>query len=307
MLSKEQERAQCTLDSIGDAVISTDVEGLVCYLNIVAQRLTGYTQEEALGRRLEEVFQIIDPRSRATVPNPMALAIQENKAISRSPNCVLIRRDGFEIAIEYSAAPMGHKGGQKSGAVMVFYDVSQARALSLMNCVAQHDPLTHLINRVLLVDRLGQAIGLAQQNRIPLAILYLDLDRFSSLNDSLGHAIGDRLLQSAALRFCDCLRASDTVSRVDADEFAVLLPEVVRPQHAAICAAKILQATRLPYLIDEHDLHLTASLGIAIYPNDGAEVETLLDSAKLAMRGAKNRGRDNYLFYRSELNSPAGE
>src|SRR5882724_1181479 len=117
MLSKEQERAQCTLDSIGDAVISTDVEGLVCYLNIVAQRLTGYTQEEALGRRLEEVFQIIDPRSRATVPNPMALAIQENKAISRSPNCVLIRRDGFEIALEYSAAPMGHKGGQKSGAV----------------------------------------------------------------------------------------------------------------------------------------------------------------------------------------------
>jgi diguanylate cyclase (GGDEF)-like protein/PAS domain S-box-containing protein len=306
-LSKEQERAQCTLDSIGDAVVSTDVEGCVSYLNSVAERFTGYTREEAVGQRIEEVFRVVDAETRTIVPISMVPASRQSVAVKLSPHFVLLRRDGFETAIEYSAAPIRDSHGQARGAVMVFYDVSKARALSSMNCLAQHDPLTNLPGRALLNDRLGQAIGLARENDSTLAILYLNLDFFSHINASFGHAGGDRLLQSAARRFGDCMRASDTVSRLGADEFVILLPEVVHPRDAAICAEKILQAMRVPYVLDERERLVTASIGIAIYPDDGTDAESLLESGNRAMRDAKDRGRNGHKFCRSELNSRAAE
>ena len=130
-LFNEKERAQVTLNSIGDAVMSTDVWGKVTYLNLVAETLTGWSREEAAGRPLEEVFRIVDSATREPVPNPMGLAIQGNKTVALTPNCVLIRRDGVEAAIEDSAAPIHDRRGQVIGAVMVFHDVSTARALSL--------------------------------------------------------------------------------------------------------------------------------------------------------------------------------
>ena len=247
-LFEEKERAQVTLNSIGDAVISTDVGGRVTYLNAVAESMTGWSLEEGVGRPLEDVFQIADASTRETVQNPMTLAILENKTVGLASNCVLIRRDGTEAAIEDSAAPIHDRRGHVTGAVMVFRDVSMARALSLkMAHLAQHDSLTDLPNRVLLNDRLTQAMALAHRNEQRLALLFLDLDRFKSINDSLGHAIGDRLLQSVAERLLGCVRSSDTVSRQGGDEFVILLSEVTqrggcgrhrrentpRPEHAA--------------------------------------------------------------------------
>jgi diguanylate cyclase (GGDEF)-like protein/PAS domain S-box-containing protein len=307
-LFAEKERAQVTLNSICDAVISTDIEGRVTYLNVVAERLTGWPLKEAMDRPLEEVFRIIDAETRATIANPMTRATEEDATGGLPPTCILIRRDGVESAVEDSTAPIHDRHGRVTGAVMVFHDVSTAQALTRkLAYIAQHDTLTDLPNRALLNDRLQQAIALAQRHDTALALLYLDLDRFKQINDSLGHLVGDRLLQSVALRLTECVRATDTVSRLGGDEFVILLSEVAYEQDAAVSAEKLLHSIRMPYVLDDHELHVTASIGIVVYPSDGTAVEALLQNADSAMYEAKNLGRNTYQFYRSDLNSSAGE
>lgn len=302
-LFQQNERAQVTLNSIGDAVMSTDVAGNVTYLNTVAETLTGWSQIEAAGRPLEEVFRIIDGTTRATARNPMTFAIQENKTVSLTPNCILIGRDGTESPIEDSAAPIHDRHGQVTGAVIVFHDVSVARATTVrMAYLARHDSLTNLPNRTLLNDRLTEAMSLAHRYRRQLAVLFLDVDRFKRINDSLGHAIGDRLLQSIAQRLLGCVRASDTVSRQGGDEFVILLSELTHAEDATICADKILETLRTPHRIDEHDVHVTASIGIVTYPDDGTDCETLMKHADFAMYHAKDNGRDNRQFFKRDLN-----
>jgi diguanylate cyclase (GGDEF)-like protein/PAS domain S-box-containing protein len=275
-LFAEKERAEVTLNSIGDAVMSTDKSCAVSYLNVVAQQLTGWSHADAAGRPVHEVFRIIDGGTRESVRNPMALAIRENKTVGLTPNCILIRRDGSESAIEDSAAPIHDRRGNVTGAVMVFHDVSNARALTMrMSHLAQHDGLTDLPNRILFNDRLMQAIGMAHRHGKKPAVLYLDIDCFKHVNDSSGHATGDRLLQSVAARLRSCVRSSDTVSRQGGDEFAILLCEVANAQDAAVAGEKMLSALREPHLIDGVELHISASIGIAAYPRDGATADDL--------------------------------
>jgi diguanylate cyclase (GGDEF)-like protein/PAS domain S-box-containing protein len=302
-LFNEKERAQITLNSIGDAVMSTDVWAQVTYLNIVAEGLTGWSRAEAVGRPVAEVFRIIDVTTRKVAQNPIPLAIQENKSVPLTPNCVLVRRDGVEAGIEDSTAPIHDRHGQVTGAVMVFHDVSTTRALSSkMIHLAQHDSLTDLPNRTLFSARLTDAIAAAHRYRRKLAVLYLDLDRFKYVNDSLGHGMADRVLQSVAGRLLASVRASDTVSRQGGDEFVILLSEVAGAQAAGVSAEKILQAVRTLHRIDQHDLHLTASIGIATYPADGTEAETLMKNADFAMYHAKDSGRNTYQFFKSDMN-----
>ncbi len=304
----EKERAQVTLNSIGDAVVSTDLSGHVTYLNVIAEGLTGWSQQEACGHALEEVFRIVDATTRETAQNPMMLAIVENKAVALPPNCVLIRRDGLEAAIEDSAAPIHDRRGAVTGAVMVFHDVSVSRAMTLkMSYLAQHDSLTDLPNRVLMNDRLVEAIELSKRRERKLAVLFVDLDRFKRVNDSLGHVVGDRLLQSVACRIFTCVRSSDTVSRQGGDEFVILLWDVRHAEDAALTADKILRALRQPHRIGEHVVHVTASIGVVTYPDDGADAETLLKNADFAMYHAKDCGRDNYQFFKAEMNARAAD
>ena len=307
-LFEERERAQVTLKSIGDAVVSIDARGNVTYLNIVAETMTGWSRDEAAGHSVEEVLRIVDVTTREIVPNPMALAIRENKTVDLKANCVLIRRDGVETGIEESAAPIHDRQGQVTGAVMVFHDVSMARALSLkMYHLAQHDGLTDLPNRMLLDDRLAQAITLCHRNQQKLAVLFLDLDRFKHINDTLGHDFGDRVLRNAAQRLLQCVRSSDTVSRQGGDEFVIVLSEIAHSQDAEGCAAKILSALSVPVRIDEHDLYITASIGIATYPDDGNDAETLLKHADLAMYHAKANGFNTFQFFEPGMNARAAE
>jgi diguanylate cyclase (GGDEF)-like protein/PAS domain S-box-containing protein len=307
-LFEEKERAQVTLNSIGDAVMSCDLTGKVTYLNAVAEGMTGWSRGDAFGRPVEEVFRIIDSGTRELAPNPMALATQADKTVCLTPNCILIRRDGVEAAVEDSAAPIHDRHGRVTGAVMVFHDVSATRALSIrMSYLAQHDTLTDLPNRVVFNDRLTQAITMAHRHREKLAVLFLDLDRFKHINDTLGHTIGDRLLQSVAQRLRSCVRSSDTVSRQGGDEFVILLAEVTQAEDAAVCAEKMLLVLSTPYRIDQHSLCLTASIGIVTYPDDGTDTETLLRHADFAMYHAKDRGRNNYQFFESDMNLRALE
>jgi diguanylate cyclase (GGDEF)-like protein/PAS domain S-box-containing protein len=299
----ERERAQVTLDSIGDAVISTDVAGHVTYLNAIAESMTGWSRQEASGRPLQEVLRIIDGGSRAPALNPLAMAMLHNKSVSLSANCVLIRRDGYESAIEDTAAPIHDGRGQVTGAVIVFHDVGVAREMSLrMSYLAQHDSLTDLPNRMLLNDRLTRAIALAHRHGKSLAVLFLDVDHFKHINDSLGHAIGDQLLQSIAQRLVACVRHSDTVSRHGGDEFVILLSEVTRSADAARTADKILATVGRPHRIGDQDLRVTVSVGIGVYPDDGADAETLLKNADIALLHAKAQGRSEQRFFEPDMN-----
>lgn len=299
----ERERAQVTLNSIGDAVISADVSGNVTYLNMVAERMTGWSREEAAGRAFADVLQIIDGATRKPARSPIALAVQRNKAVGLSANCILIRRDGFELSIEDSAAPIHDRSGRVIGAVMVFHDVSAARAMVLkMSHLAQHDFLTDLPNRVLLNDRLAQAINLAHRRGKKLAVLFMDLDMFKNINDSLGHIVGDKLLQSVAGRLLACVRNTDTVSRQGGDEFVVLLSEIEHSEDAACRAENIISAMADPHSVAGHHLNINMSIGISVYPNDGEDAETLIKNADVAMYHAKKTGRDNFQFFRQDMN-----
>jgi diguanylate cyclase (GGDEF)-like protein/PAS domain S-box-containing protein len=304
----ENERAQVTLNSIGDAVLSTDISDNVSYLNVVAERMTGWSRQEALGRPLAEVFRIIDGVTREAATDPMALAVKENRAVFLAANCILVRRDGFETAIENSAAPIHDRHGQVTGAVIVFHDASVTRVMATeMTYLAHHDFLTDLPNRMLLKDRLTQAISSARRHGNRIGVLFLDLDQFKRINDSLGHAVGDQVLQSVAKRLAACVRRSDTVSRQGGDEFVVLLPELDHAEDAGLSAKKVLTALSEPHRIAEHDLHVSVSIGVSIYPDDGQIAETLIQNADTAMYQAKATGRNNYRFFKKEMNVRAVE
>ena len=299
----EKERAQVTLNSIGDAVICTDILEKITFVNLAAEKMLGWPLHEAAGRPMAEVLQILDATSRKAIPNPMAMAVGQNRTVHLPANSVLIRRDGLEIPIEDSVAPIHDREGDTTGAVIVFRDVSATRAMALeMTHSAQHDFLTGLPNRVLLSDRISQAIVFAPRHMKKVAVLVLDLDGFKHINDSLGHAIGDKLLQSIAKRLGNCVRATDTVSRQGGDEFVVLLSEVTHAEDASITAGRMLQAVAEPHSIDDHDLYVTTSIGVSVYPDDGADAETLIKNADTAMYQAKENGQQSYQFFKPAMN-----
>jgi diguanylate cyclase (GGDEF)-like protein/PAS domain S-box-containing protein len=304
----EQERAQITLNSIGDGVACTDISGNITFLNLVAEKMTGWPRQEVTGRPMAEVLRILDAASRETIPNPMELAVGKNRTVHLPLNCLLVRRDGFEIPIEDSVSPIHDREGQAIGAVIVFRDVSVAQAMALqMAHAAEHDFLTGLPNRMLLNDRVSHAIALASRHKKKVAVLFLDLDGFKHVNDSLGHPIGDKLLQSIARRLVDSVRSSDTVSRQGGDEFIVLLSEMEKSEDAAVAARKILKAVTEAHPIEQHDLHITASIGLSIYPDDGPDAETLIKNADTAMYQAKENGRQSYQFFKPPMNVRAVE
>lgn len=306
ILFEEKERAQVTLNSIGDAVLTSDLAGKVVYMNRAAESMTGWTNEEAAGQPISTVFPILDATTREAAANPMLHAIKEDRTVGLATDSVLIHRNGTERAIEDSAAPIHNRSGHVIGAVIVFRDVSESRAMALqMAHLAQHDFLTSLPNRMLLTERFGHAIRLARRHRKQIGLLFLDLDHFKQINDTLGHAVGDRLLQSVANRLVECVRATDTVCRQGGDEFVILLAEIEQPQDAAHVALTLRDALARPHRIGEHVLHVSPSIGISIFPDDGTDVDSLMQRADTAMYHAKANGRDTYQFFRAGMRAPA--
>jgi diguanylate cyclase (GGDEF)-like protein/PAS domain S-box-containing protein len=303
-----QARAEITLNSIGDAVISADMDGRVDYLNIAAELLTGWTRKEARGRPVAEVLNIVDSATGHIVSNPVEYVLQSDRPLGLASEAVLVGRTGKRFPIEDSAAPIHDWDGRLVGAVMVFRDISDTVALALkMRHQAHHDFLTNLPNRVLLNDRITQAIALAGRSENYPVLLFLDLDKFKHINDSLGHAVGDRLLQGVSTRLLGCVRTSDTVSRHGGDEFVILLADERRPEDAVLAAEKILIALSTPFRIDEQELHTSTSIGISVFPIDGMDAAALIKNADTAMYHAKERGRNNYQFFRHDMNTRAME
>src|SRR5688500_4253596 len=298
----ERERAEITLNSIGDAVMSTDTQGRVTYLNREAEALTGWTRSEAFARPLAEVFDVTDGLTGQHAQDPSQLAIEHNRKIRLKGNYILVGRDGQETAIEHSAAPIHDRNGNVLGAVIVFRDVivSRERRLQMLH-LAEHDALTDLPNRLLLNDRLARAIALARRYGRRLAVLFLDCDRLKHINDTRVCAIGDQVLRWIARRLTACVRESDTVSRHGGDEFLILLSEVDQPEDAGLIAEKIVTSIAEPHFISGHELTLTASVGIALYPEDGQDAQSLIIRADTAMYPAKNTGRNRGGGYRVSM------
>ena len=301
----ENEVANMTLDSIGEAVLRTDRRGNIVYLNRIAENMTGWRREEALGRPIADVLRVIDVVSGAEVRNAVEIVMEEDETARVTANCVnsiLARRDGVEIGIENTVTPIHDQDGSVTGAVVAFHDVSLARARSLeMSRLAQHDSLTDLPNRMLFNDRLAQAISLAVRQGKQLAVMFVDLDQFKKINDSMGHAVGDKLLQSVAARLVACVRRTDTVSRLGGDEFVVLLSQVEHGENAASSAGKILRALAMPHIINGKSLDINVSIGVSTYPSDGPDAESLINKADTAMYEAKQIGRNNFRFFQRDM------
>jgi diguanylate cyclase (GGDEF)-like protein/PAS domain S-box-containing protein len=301
----ENEVAHATLDSIGEAVLRTDTRGNVTYLNRVAEKMTGWFREEALGRPIADVLRLVDSASGAAVDNAVASVMQGDrttKGMISFISCTLVRRDGIELGIENRVTVIDDQSGQLIGAVVVIRDVGAARAASLETSHAsQHDVLTNLPNRTLFNDRLRQAISLAERQGKQLAVLFVDLDQFKRINDTLGHTMGDKLLRSVAGRLIACVRRTDTVCRMGGDEFVILLSQVENAEDAAISARKILRAVGAPHIIDNKSVDINVSIGGSTYPGAGQDAESLLSQADAAMYEAKQHGRNRYEFFRGDM------
>jgi diguanylate cyclase (GGDEF)-like protein/PAS domain S-box-containing protein len=292
-----------TLNSIGEAVLRTDIRGVVTYLNRVAEEMTGWSREEALGRPIVDVLQFVDSVSGAAIDDAVATVLREDKTEATTViTGTLVRRDGVELGIENRVTVVDDRSGNLIGAVVVVRDVGATRAASLETSRAsQHDVLTNLPNRTLFNDRLRQAISLAERQGKQLAVLFVDLDQFKRINDSLGHTMGDKLLRSVAGRLVACVRRTDTVCRMGGDEFVILLSQVEHAEDAAITARKILRAVAAPHILDNKSLDMNVSIGGSTYPDAGQDAESLLSQADAAMYEAKQHGRNRYEFFRSDM------
>lgn len=302
-LAADKERAQVTLASIGDAVIVTDVEGRVDYMNPVAEKMTGWPLAEARGMRMQEVFVIVNEMTRQTVQNPIEIVFRDGIVVGLANHTALIARDGTERSIEDSAAPVRNEAGKITGAVLVFHDAtSQKSAQREIEHLAYHDHLTGLPNRRLLQDRIEKAVSNAARHETRMALMFIDLDHFKVINDTLGHEYGDLLLKAAAGRLQSCVREQDSIARTGGDEFVVLLAEINDANDAVIVAQKVLETMSRPYLIKGTELRSTPSIGISIYPEDGRSIDVLMKHADVAMYHVKERGRAGYHFFAEEMN-----
>lgn len=305
-LFEQKERAQVTLQSIADGVITTDAKGMIDYMNPVAEQLTGWKVNAAIGQPLPTVLNLVSEKNGKTLPNPVRPALIKGEAHRLSECCLLVRPDGSRSVIEDSAAPIRGRDDKIVGAVLVFHDVTESREITARIAhQATHDVLTGLPNRLLAWDRLEHAIAIARRDDSCVGILFLDLDRFKNVNDSLGHAHGDELLKQVANRLTASTRAADTVSRQGGDEFMVIIPKANRRALFADVAEKILCAVDAPYFIEGHELRVTFSIGISVFPHDGSDAHVLIKNADAAMYAAKSNGRNNFQFYSPEMNRKA--
>lgn len=297
-LQMEKERAEVTLASIGDAVMTTDVEGKVTFLNEIAERLTGCAANEAIGMEVEQVFHIVNEITRQPADNPVRKVMRERHVVGLTDNLVLISRTGIEYNIEDSAAPIFMSDGNMVGCVLVFHDVTEKhRLMSAVHWQAGHDALTNLPNRTLLNDRFVRALANARRNSTLTAVCLLDLDEFKPINDLFGHEAGDAVLVEVAHRLASVVRGEDTVARLGGDEFVLLLNEFADMDEVELAIHRILTMVAAPYHIGNEVVKINASIGMTLYPLDDADPDTLLRHADQAMYQAKQAGRNRYYLF----------
>ena len=294
----EKDRAQVTLQSIGDAVISTNAAARIDYLNPVAERLTGWSLEEARGRPIGEVLQFIDEATRKPVAYTLDRVLQAGETSVPSDRNVLVNRRGEELAIQDTASPIRNREGAAIGAVIVFGDVTKERRLKrALSYQASHDALTGLINRREFDARLESAVTSAQRGDGEYVLLYVDLDQFKVVNDTCGHSAGDRLLRDITSLLQTRVRASDTIARLGGDEFGLLL-ERCSLEQAERVADSIRQSIHgYRFLWGANSLSVGASIGVVRIARDTTSAAAVLSAADIACYAAKDGGRNRVQVY----------
>ena len=301
---RERDRAEVTLQSIGDAVVTTDNECRIQYLNPVAQRLTGWSSSDATGRKVDEVVRLIHEETGETVTS--ASKIYDRPA--EHGNYLLVSRQGRTIAVDHCASPLRDGEGGVIGGVLAIRDVSRIRELTQkLIHQANHDSLTGLPNRSYFQAELARALARCRRRGQELAILFFDLDQFKMVNDTLGHAAGDQLLRRLTRALKGVLREEDMVSRLGGDEFAAILENVQGTADVSALAQRALDAIDRAFDLDGVEVFVTTSIGIAMAPRDGTDLPTLLKHADIACYHAKSQGRNNYQFYTEDMNADAVE
>jgi diguanylate cyclase (GGDEF)-like protein/PAS domain S-box-containing protein len=332
-LTEMEAKYRGLLEAAPDAMVVVNQGGEIVLLNVQAEKQFGYRRDELIGQMVKNIIpegfaeRLIADAHRSAED---ALAQQIGSGIELNGR----RKDGSEFPIEIMLSPLESAEGmlvtaairdittRKNAEANLFQKIealnrSNEELVRLahaawtmtqqMTHAAEHDALTGLPNRLLLNDRIGQAIAFAQRHENQAAVLFLDLDGFKHINDSLGHPIGDKLLQLLAKRLVNCVRTTDTVSRQGGDEFVVLISEGHQPEYAAAVSRRLLHVVAEASSIEKHDLHITASIGISIYPDDGRDAETLIKNADTAMYHAKEDGHQSFQFFTPAMNTQAVE
>ena len=310
-LFAEKELAQVTLQSIGDAVITTDAQGNVRYFNPIAERLTGWRADEVQGVPFSTVFLIVDQVTRETVENPINKALLEERIVTLANNTILISQDGTEYPIADSAAPIRDRKGQIIGAVMVFHDVTESRYLThKLSWEANHDALTGLINRRRFEQHLVDAIASVKHSNHQHALCYLDLDQFKVVNDTVGHIAGDELLRQITALIQQGVRAHDMLARLGGDEFGILLTQCSLSQATQIAENLKNLVHQFRFIWNGQTFIIGVSIGVVAIDQTSQNLMELLGAADAACYAAKARGRNCVHIYSlddSELIKQRGE
>ena len=307
-LFSEKEHFKATLNSMGDGVIATDAKGMVTFLNPIAQHMVGMTEAEAVGQHIEKVMNLKDATTHIKSVNPAVVALYEQRVVGMALNCQLYSHTGSVYRVEDSAAPIVDANGEIQGSIVVFHDISESIAMAVkMNHLANNDQLTGLPNRILLHDRLEQAVKVSQQNRLKTALMLIDIDNFKYLNDSLGHHIGDVLIKQVAKRLEALVDVNCTLARVGGDEFVLLVPNVKDVRLLNTIANDIQDAISTPFIVEQQEYNLTVSIGISINPTDAESEGHMMRNADVAMFRAKSQGKQRSCFFSQNLENDLNE
>ena len=295
-LRQSEERYRTILENIEDSYYEVDLTGNVIFFNKPASATTGYTQSEVVGTSFQE-FMDHENAEKAFLSFS---EVYRTGIPAKGIELEIIRKDATRRNVELSVSLIRNNEGKPAGFRGIGHDITERKKIEeTISKMAYHDPLTGLPNRRLIGDRLDVAMAHASRNNEHLAIMILDLDRFKQINDTLGHQIGDLLLQSAGNRLSGILRKSDTAGRLGGDEFMLVLPDIGDVSDAELIANKILDAFGEPFICNGHSLNVSVSIGIALFPDQSEDAETLMRYADNAMYRVKEGGRNNYQFYRS--------
>ena len=294
-LAESHESLRVTLMSIGDAVITTDPDGFVEWMNPVSERLTGWTAEQARGRPLQQVFHIVNEETRLPTENPVATCLAQGKVVGLANHTLLLSQNGEEYGIEDSAAPIRDEAGTVLGVVLVFHNVTEQRRLSNeMTYRASHDDLTDLFNRTEFESRLGKLLQQSHENKSRHAMMFIDLDEFKLVNDACGHSVGDQLLQQVSKLLRDSVRAHDTVARLGGDEFGVLLDHCSIDQAQRIAQQICDRMEEHRFQHDEHRFRIGTSIGLVPVDISLETTAAVMQAADTSCYAAKEAGRNRF-------------
>ncbi|MEW5743942.1 MAG: EAL domain-containing protein [Nitrospirota bacterium] len=301
-IRESEEKYRELVQNASSIIIKVDRQGRITFFNEFAQTFYGYAENEVAGKTLVETLAPYSDMATRDIAAMVDTALANPREYHRSESETM-RKSGERSWVSWTTKAILNRDGAVTGVLVVGQDISERKRMEdAMWRQAYHDILTDLPNRMLFLDHLKLALTQARRNSYMLAVMFLDLDRFKAINDSLGHVIGDRLLQAVAYRMNSVLRQGDTVARIGGDEYTILLPQVMSEADVVKIVRKLLAEFQQPFTVDDHVLHITASIGISLYPADGNDEETLLKNADIAMYHAKGQGRNNYQFYNPSMN-----